>query len=132
MFHDGTIGVIGMDALQNYDLLFDFVEPEVSRATRVYYKPRNEFEDRIIGRRRLDRQIGSVHYNNVPEGITLHLLEGSGLFALGINENTVITRINGKQTKDMHGPFVWGEPPIRFTILEDGEERTTILKKQRE
>jgi hypothetical protein len=54
MFRGETRGIIGLDALRNYDLLFDLTGTDSSREmrsreTRVYYKPRNEFEDRIIG-----------------------------------------------------------------------------------
>jgi hypothetical protein len=123
--HAEPIGIIGIDALQNYDLLFDLTGTDASRATRVYYSPRNEFEDRIIGLRRLERRVGWVRYNNVPEGIALDLLEGSPLIALGVTENTVITMVNGKPAKDMHGNLTW-DRPIHFTILEDGEERAVI------
>lgn len=51
---------------------------------------RNEFEERIIGLRNLERQVGWVGYNKTPEGVALDLLEGSGLPALGVNEHTVI------------------------------------------
>jgi hypothetical protein len=125
MFHNRRLGIIGLPALRNYDLLFDLTGTGASREMRVYYKPRNEFEDRIIGLRHLNRQVGLVRYNNVPEGIALDLLEGSPLLALGVNENTVITMVNGKAMKDTHGHLSW-DRPIHFTILEDGEEKTVI------
>jgi hypothetical protein len=124
--HNRRLGIIGLDALQNYDLLFDLTGADASREMRVYYKPRNEFEDRVIGLDQLNQKFGLIQYNKTPKGITLDLLEGSELFALGVNESTVIIRINGKQTKDMYGGLVWDEPPIHFTILEKGEERTVI------
>ncbi|MDR1218809.1 MAG: hypothetical protein LBK73_04280 [Treponema sp.] len=125
MFHNRRLGIIGLPALRNYDLLFDLTGTGASREMRVYYKPRNEFEDRIIGLDHLERQFGPVQYKRAPEGITLDLLEGSELPALGVNESTVITMINGKQTKELHGAIVWDEP-IHFTILENGEEKTVI------
>jgi hypothetical protein len=123
--HAGPLGIIGMDALRNYDLLFDLTGTDASRETRVYYKPRNEFEDRIIGLRHLNRRGGWVRYNNVPEGIALDLLEGSPLPALGVNEHTVITMVNGKPAKDMHGHLSLGRT-TPLTILEDGKEKTVI------
>jgi hypothetical protein len=133
----GTRGLLGVNFLKNYDLLFDFTSLPLS-ASGLYYKrvdtERDEKKLFPLEKASVERILASGIYSfyRIPEGITLGIVEGSVLNAeYGVTERTIIARIDGKPAQEISNADMWNMDISRvknFTVLEDGKERTVELK----
>ncbi|MDR0645338.1 MAG: hypothetical protein LBG05_10635 [Treponema sp.] len=94
-------GMLGVEFLKNYDLLFDFTNLPFSTSA-LYYKNINAERDEkelFLSEETSERILASGIYSfyRTPEGITLGIIAGSVLnVEYGITEKTVITKIDGK------------------------------------
>jgi hypothetical protein len=130
-------GLLGIEFLKDYDLLFDFTNPP-SSAVGLYYTRINAERDEKklfpLGEARVERILESGIYSfyRIPEGITLGIIEGSVLNAeYGITERTIITKIDGNPVWEMSDTDMMNMDIFRarnFTVLEDGRERTVEFK----
>ncbi|MDR1127438.1 MAG: hypothetical protein LBL06_04835 [Treponema sp.] len=130
-------GLLGIEFLKDYDLLFDFTTQPYS-TSGLYYKRINTERDEKrlfpLEEAWVERILESGIYSfyRTPEGITLGIIEGSVLNTeYGITERTVITKIDGKPVQEISDRDIWNMDMFKiknFTVLEDGNERTMEFK----
>ncbi|MDR0707049.1 MAG: hypothetical protein LBF60_04115 [Treponema sp.] len=132
----GPRGLVGVEFLKNYDLLFDFTTLP-SSASGLYYKRINTERDEkklFLEKAQVERILESGIYSfyRTPEGIALGIIEGSVLNAeYGITERTIIAKIDGKLAREISDRDMWNMDIFRvknFIVLEGGEERTMEFK----
>ncbi|MDR0374815.1 MAG: hypothetical protein LBH85_03740 [Treponema sp.] len=121
----GPRGLLGIEFLKDYDLLFDFTNLP-SSADGLYYKriDAERDEKKLF----LELESGIYSFYRTPEGITLGIVEGSVLNAeYGVTERTIVTKIDGKPAREIRDADMWNMDVSRiknFTVLEGGGERT--------
>jgi hypothetical protein len=135
-----TRGLLGIEFLKDYDLLFDFTNLAFS-TSGLYYKRLNVERDEKklfpLEGALLERILESGIYSfyRSLEGITLGIIEGSFLNKeYGITERTIITKINGKAVREMSDTELWNMDIFKvkdFTILDNGEERTMVFSAEK-
>ncbi|MDR1073369.1 MAG: hypothetical protein LBL45_06805 [Treponema sp.] len=130
-------GLLGIEFLKGYDLLFDFTNLPFSASGLYYKRIDTERDERKLfpwGEARVERilEAGIYSFYRIPEGITLGIIEGSVLNAeYGITERTIITKIDGKPAREISDRDMWNMDIFKvknFTVLEDGNERTIEFK----
>jgi hypothetical protein len=128
-------GLLGVEFLKNYDLLFDFTNLPFS-TSGLYYKNINakrDEEELFLPEKISERILASGIYSfyRTPEGITLGIIEGSVFNTeYGITEKTIITKIEGKPVQEISDTVLWEMdiPKVKdFTVLENGRERIIVL-----
>jgi hypothetical protein len=108
-----TRGLLGIEFLKNYDMLFDFTTQPYS-TSGLYYKhihtERDEKKLFPLEKAWVERILESGIYSvyRTPEGITLGIVEGSFLNKeYSITERTVITKIDGKPVQEISDRDMW-------------------------
>jgi hypothetical protein len=127
-----TRGLLGIEFLKDYDLLFDFTNLPYN-TSGLYYKRVNTERDEKklfpLGEARVERILESGIYSfyRIPEGITLGIIKGSVLNSeYGITEKTVIAKIDGEPVQEISDADMWNMDIFRvknFTVLGDRNER---------
>jgi hypothetical protein len=130
-------GLLGIEFLKDYDLLFDFTTQPYS-TSGLYYKRINTERDEKrlfpLEEARVGRILESGIYSfyRTPEGITLGVIAGSVLNTeYGITERTIITKVDGKPVQEISDTDMWNMDIFKvknFTVLEDGDEWTMEFK----
>jgi hypothetical protein len=122
-------GLLGVEFLKNYDLLFDFTNLPFSTSGLYYKRIDTEINETRLFPWNKTLESGIYLFYRTQEGITPGVIAGSVLNTeYGITERTVITKINGKPVRDMSDTELWDTDIKDFTILEDGNERTMVFK----
>jgi hypothetical protein len=130
-----NIGILGIDFLINYNILFDFTNLRNGKTTGIFYEPRVLLEERNYGFFSYVTNVPSsgilkMHYANKGLIIDDIIENGIAYNEFGLRPNMIITKINGKPIDDMtaeeqHDPGI--STTIReYTILNNGIEHTMI------
>jgi hypothetical protein len=129
-------GVLGVEFLKNYDLLFDFTNMPYSTSGLYYKRISIERDEKKLfpwDKARVERILESGIYSfyRTPDGITLGIIEGSFLNKEhGVTEKTVITKIDGKTVREISDTELWNTDFSKvkdFAFLDNGEERTRVF-----
>jgi hypothetical protein len=128
-----NIGVLGVNFLSNYDLLFDFTELRSFKSGSLYYEPYIPPEERRYGFYSYFDQpppAGILGMHIDPEqGVVIDEVFESGIaYQLGLRPDMIITKINSASISDM-GFEQLTDPHLLDTISEltviiGGAERT--------
>ena len=130
------MGLIGVNFLKYYDLLFDYRELRKGKTTGMYYKPIVPLSERDYG--------FYSFLKDVPEpGILDFYLSDSGLEIIsiikdslvytnyGLRPGTVITKVNNRSisnfTKEELLDPLFYQRVTEFSILDEGHEKTIFL-----
>lgn len=90
----GGYGVIGLNFLKNYNLLFDLTSLRLLKTTDIYYQPINtmpKFMD-LMGK---IPESGIINAYRIPEGLKiLYIMKEKQLYQKGVLSNSIITKVN--------------------------------------
>jgi hypothetical protein len=130
------MGLLGVDFLQYYDLLFDYRDLRNGRTSGMYYKSNTPREDRDYGFFSFLKEppaLGIIDFRIPNEGIRIVSILKDSLAdtVYGIQPGTVITKINGKPILEFSREELL-EPDFyrsvhEYSVLEDDKERTIVV-----
>ncbi|MDR1219349.1 MAG: hypothetical protein LBK73_07055 [Treponema sp.] len=127
-----TRGLLGVEFLKDYDLLFDFTNLPFSTSGLYYKRIDTERDEKKLFPSEKIQESGIHSFYRTPDGITLGVIEGSFLNKeYGVTERTVIAKIDGKPAQEISDMDIWNMDIFKvknFTVLEDGKERTMEFK----
>lgn len=130
-------GLVGINILKYYDLLFDLTSLRKGKTTEMYYQPNAPLEERDYGFFSFNKEppyLGILNYNYIGKGIfILSMLKNSiGQTCFGIDPGDIITQINGTSSLTFSQNEITNSDFIRniqeFVVLENGIERIVNIK----
>jgi hypothetical protein len=131
-----NIGVVGLQFLANYDVLFDLTQIRDYKTTRVYYEPRIPPEERQYGLYSYITNVppsGILNMSRRRDGaivITEVIENGVAHTAFGLEPGIVVVKVNDTPVQDLSFAELaspdFSDTVKEITVLEDGVERVIM------